>query len=603
MYLTPHDHREYWIVDIEANGLTPDTVWCVCFKNLRTEEEVTLLEYDEIREFINSRPDAVWIGHNIIGYDAPVLNRLVGCRLASVRLVDTFVLSSLYSPSITGGHSLGAWGDRLKLPKGQHSEWDRLSDEMILYCQQDVRVTFELYKRLTARMLSVGFSDRSAGIEHKAWNIIKKQQKNGFAFDVPRAHQLFSELRAIEEELKKKIYEIWPPTLAPVKLCKQAYKNDGSHTSRFEKHRSEYPHVRLLENGQYECLDYVEFNLGSPKQRIEKLLEVGWKPSSFTPKGSPKVDEDSLTAFALSSGREEVTALAKWVVINSRANMIGNWLDLQKDGLIHGNLWLANTLRYRHDKPNTANIPAVRVDKQTGEPLQGIDGLYTYDSRDLWVTRSPVDRSLVGVDAKGIQLRVLAQYLNNPEFTEQVLKGDPHEYNRQLAGIDTRPKAKTFIYAYLLGAGDAKVASIIGGSLRDGRDVKQRFEGNFRGLKPLLGRLKGELQRTGRITLCDGSRVLVPSDHMVLAYLLQGDESRIMKQAGIYADETIRRERLDVLKVGDIHDEWQSDVRNNHIGRFTEVCEQAFSDSGDSFNYSLPIECDHKVGKTWAETH
>ena len=191
--------------------------------------------------------------------------------------------------------------------------------------------------------------------------------------------------------------------------------------------------------------------------------------------------------------------------------------------------WLAGSLRYRHDKPNTANIPAVRI--LGGLPVKGRAGQFTYEARDLWTVRDRSTRSLVGVDAKGIQLRVLAHYLKNEDFTKELLSGDPHEYNRTLAGIETRARAKTFIYAFLLGAGDAKIGEIVGGSSRLGAEVKGRFINNFPGLRELLARLGNELERSGRITLCDGAKVLVPAPHAVLGYLLQGDESRIMKQS------------------------------------------------------------------------
>lgn len=304
------------------------------------------------------------------------------------------------------------------------------------------------------------------------------------------------------------------------------------------------------------------------------------------------------------SGLEEPKLIARWIETNSRANMVNTWMEAYNDdtGCIHGSLWLANTLRYRHSGPNTANIPAVRLDNRDA-PLLAEEGAFTYEARDLWTVRSS-DRQLVGVDAKGIQLRVLAHYLNNPEFTEAVLAGDPHGYNQKIGGFATKPIAKTFIYAFLLGAGDAKTGEIIGGSSRDGREIKKRFIGNFDGLENLLNDLERQVERTGRIILCDGTPLAVDSPHTRLGYLLQGDESRIMKKAAIFTAEEVYKRKLDVIKVGDIHDEWQSDVIKNHVEELTEdVYPSVFARSGEFFRYNLPIECDSKVGMTWAETH
>src|SRR5690606_20477481 len=101
-----------------------------------------------------------------------------------------------------------------------------------------------------------------------------------------------------------------------------------------------------------------------------------------------------------------------------------------------------------------------------------------------------------------------------------------------------------------------------------------------------------------------GTPILVKQPHTRLGYLLQGDESRIMKKAAILTAQQVQRRKLDVIKVGDIHDEWQNDVLVDHVEEFAEdVCPWAFRSSGEFFRYRLPIDCDAKVGLTWAETH
>ena len=157
--------------------------------------------------------------------------------------------------------------------------------------------------------------------------------------------------------------------------------------------------------------------------------------------------------------------------------------------------------------------------------------------------------------------------------------------------------------AFLLGAGDAKIGEVVGGTARDGRQLKRRFIGNFPGLERLLGDLERAVEGTGRINLCDGTPLLVREKHTRLGYLLQGDENRIMKQAAVYIKQMCVREGIDAVKVGDIHDEHQYDVKNEHVERFLEILPAAFKRAGERFNYRVPIDCDAKVGKTWAETH
>lgn len=618
MYLTPNDKK--WACDIEGDLIPSTRVWCFCAVNVKTEEEVSLTSYEEIKEWIDARrsDDCVFIFHNGFGYDAPTLNRIVGTQLTASNLIDTMVMSQHYSPSITGGHGLGAWGERLRYPKGEFNDFSQLSPEMVSYCLRDARLCRRVYLALVKKMNALKFTDIGCEIEHRSWSLIQKQKQNGFHFNIEGAHVLYAKLRTKENEIRDEILTYWPPTLECVKHFKQCRKKDGSYTKGYLDHLEQYERLDETGDGGYDAFAYVSFHVGSPDQRVEKLLELGWEPLEFTPTGNPKPTDKgklvpSLVSFVEQSGRPEPRLIAQWMEVNARANMINTWMEAYDDNTqcIHGSLWLANTLRYKHSAPNTANIPAVRVGKRPilsggfeEYPLFEEEGAYTYEARDLWDTRDRNSRRLVGVDAKGIQLRVLAHYLNNPAFTKAVLDGDPHSYNQEIGGFNTRAVAKTFIYAFLLGAGDAKVGQIIGGSTKDGKDIKSRFINNFPGLQELLLRLEREIERTGRIRLIDGTPIIVSSPHTRLGYLLQGDENRIMKKAAILTAREVARRKLDVIKVGDIHDEWQNDVLLDHVDEFVnDVCPVSFSSSGKFFNYRIPIDCDSKIGLTWAETH
>ena len=618
MYL-PNDVSKYFAIDIEADSLTPTVIHCMAAVNCRTGEELSFTNIEAIRDWVGKRKGegCKFIGHNIIGYDAPNLNRLCGTQLTVSDIIDTMVMSMVYSPSLDGGHALGDWGDRLGLPKGDFSDFSTYTEEMMRYCLLDTRICRQIFLRLVRRMQQAGFTDVGIEIEHRSWQLIKKQQNNGFAFNIKEAHVLYAQLREIEGELQNEIYEYWPAQLLSVGVFQRPYKKDGSRSSNYERHLSRYPRVvESGDKGTYECFDYVYFNIGSPAQRIQKLLELGWTPREFTkpskthPDGQPKATEKgqlvpSLVEFVEASGKQEVRLIASWIEYNSRANMVNTWIEAYNSdtGCIHGSLWLANTLRYRHSNPNSANIPGVRHAKDKSV-LLGKAGIFTYEARNLWGVRDPSRRRLVGVDAKGIQLRVLAHYLNNPEFTDIVINGDPHSYFQALGEFATRDISKTFIYSFFLGAGDAKVGTIIGGTASDGGSIKRRFVNSTPGLKSLLANLKGQVERTGRIKLCDGTPVIVDRPHTVLAYLLQGDESRIMKKAAIEIDREVRRRKLDVLKVGDIHDEFQFDCLARHSQELGhDVCPLSFGAAGRFFDYRVGIECEPKFGLTWAETH
>src|SRR5690606_2403362 len=203
---------------------------------------------------------------------------------------------------------------------------------------------------------------------------------------------------------------------------------------------------------------------------------------------------------------------------------------------------------------NTANIPAVRLDKD-GNPILAEAGYYTYEARDLWTARP--GRVLVGTDASGLELRMLAHYLNRPAFTKQVLEGDPHQYNADIVGI-TRPQAKTILYAIMYGAGDVKIARTLGLPVQTRTSKGRTWQVSPEGAKiknMFLDRLgNGELieqcqeeQSRGRIELVDGSQIVCPSTLGALNSKLQGSGARIMGLSTVLADREIKRVGWDVI--------------------------------------------------------
>lgn len=596
-------HNTY-VIDIETDDLDATKIWVMCYENLKTGEKGALTNDKDIRRWFEERPDGIFVGHNILKFDGPALSRLLGVQLSVKNCIDTLVLSTLYSPSISGGHSLDAWGQRLGVHKQEFSDWSGLTDAMIEYCHQDVTVTVNLFRKLVQTLSNIGFSELSIWIQHRSTVILERQRKNGFYFDGKRALTLYQELRDKGSGLEDEIRKAFPATPSLV-ATRNMYTKDGRYTSIYVKDCERYSIVESSDgSGTYQAFEDVEFNLGSPKQRVEKLLELGWEPEEFTEKGTPQPFKggevsDSLARFLEEHDVPEVKLIAQWMTVNGRANMINTWLDNWNEdtGCIHGKLFVADTLRFRHQAPNTANIPAVRTTKQ-GSILYAEEGYYTYEARDLWTARP--GRVLVGTDASGLELRMLAHYLGRPDFTKQVVEGDPHQYNADTVGV-TRPQAKTLIYAIMYGAGPPKIARTLGVLVKEGARIRNMFLEKL-GLKELIEECQYE-QKTGRVSLCDGSQVVCPSPHAALNYKLQGSGARCMSYGSFNLEVSIGRMGLDSLKVGDIHDEWQYDVHPDNAETHATASVQAIRDVGEQLNLNVPLDGEAKIGKTWAETH
>lgn len=445
-YLSKENTQDYWGLDIETDSLTPTVIWCCCVRNLETEEEITFFNKEVFNAWVKD-VNPIFIGHNILGFDIPALGRLWG--LDSSRFldnsIDTLVLSYLYSPALEipeelvrqnqelgekkGPHGLEAWGFRLKYPKGDYSDWSQLTPEMVEYCRQDVRLTLRVYEALKIKMLKLGYSELSCKIEHDVKVIIEEQISNGCYFDEARAKEFRDFLLRRQADLSESIRGLFPKRREKVAEYTFRRRKDGSPTASYETHRDKYSDVvHIIKDGVewYECYELVPFNLGSPQQRLQRLLELGWEPVTFTPKGNPKVDEDALLAFAEASGRQEVKALAEWLVVTARLSMLaGNpktgslgWLGYSRNGRIHGKVFScgAASRRMTHNSPNTANPPSVKKAK------------YGKEMRSLWGVEPGRGLCMIGYDAKGLETECFKHWLNSPA-ANKILDGDIHTDN------------------------------------------------------------------------------------------------------------------------------------------------------------------------------
>jgi hypothetical protein len=283
-YLTADEN--YWACDIEADNLLDKatTIHCCCVENILSGEKRSFTDATEFNSWLTK--DRVLVGHNFIGYDLVMLNRHWGSGISIQRVVDTFVLSSFTILFCLADILSGLGDNRLKFPKDEYNDFSRLSPEMVEYCSRDTSLTARLYRRLTERMLSVGFTEDGCEIESLAWNIIQnKQRRHGFPFDERKAHELYANIRQREASLKEEIYRRFPPRLLVVGEYAKSFKADGQPTALYQRHLEQYPRLELREDGGYRAYDYVPFNLGSPQQRIAKLLELGWTPSRTDTKG------------------------------------------------------------------------------------------------------------------------------------------------------------------------------------------------------------------------------------------------------------------------------------------------------------------------------
>tara|TARA_R110000772_G_scaffold184459_4_gene295471 strand:+ start:464 stop:1492 length:1029 start_codon:yes stop_codon:yes gene_type:complete len=341
-----------------------------------------------------------------------------------------------------------------------------------------------------------------------------------------------------------------------------------------------------------------------PQVKKYLLESAGWVPTEWNYKDgqrtSPKLTEDSYDSITGSIG----SSIKDRFLYNHRKSQISGWLErVRDDGRItaSANTCGTNTGRFRHS--GVVNVPKAKDYVFLGPQMRS---LFTCSE----------GRKFIGHDACGVQLRMLAHYMNDDEFTKAVVNGkeadgtDIHTLNQKLAGLPTRDAAKTFIYAFLFGAGNDKIGSIIGGTAEDGAAIKRRFLKGLPALAKLIKNVK-RASKKGYLKGLDGRKVWMRrekgtnkiQEHKALNTLLQSAEAVVMKESMVVLDSAVTARGIDVWKVLDMHDEAQADVLVEDIELYSELAADSLVQSGINLNMRVPLAADVKVGNNWKETH
>jgi len=573
------------VIDIETNGLKPDKIWCIAAKPLG--EAVVSFGPNKIKEGIDylNKADSL-IGHNIIGFDIPVISKLHGVDLSKTKVIkDTLVMSRLFNPVRENGHGLKTWGYRVNILKKDHDEWDRFSKEMLERCKTDVLINEKTYQYLLEE--GEDFDEESLKLEHEIAPILKEQEDTGFLFNEKEALLLVASLKERMFKVEKEVQKVFKPKMVDVKLVTPKLKKDGT-LSKSGLTSYEYAEIKATNfMNPFMRQKLQPFNLGSRKQIGEYLTDFGWKPNRFTPTGQPIVDESSLVKV---KNIPEAMLIAEFLLLQKRIAQIDSWITaVDDDSRVHGFVIPTGTItgRMAHRAPNMAQVPSV-------------SSTYGKECRACWIVKDGY--KLVGVDASGLELRMLAHYMDNKEYTNEVTKGDIHTTNQKLAGLKSRDKAKTFIYALCYGAGDQKLSTILGGNTKDARRIREHFLDNLPSFRKLKNRV-GKAAKRGYLKGLDGRKIFIRNDYAALNSLLQGGGAILMKRALAMLNSLIKLQTLDAHFVANIHDEWQIEVREDLADFVGQLAVDCIQTAGNYYKLRCPMDGEYKIGDSWSDTH
>ncbi len=605
------------VYDIETDGFDATKVWCLVAHNLDTGSTYKFSDYDNS---IPSMDDGcvmlnnaeVLIGHNIIGFDNLVMEKLYGLKLNEKKIYDTWIMSQVLQYKRPHKHGLKGWGEHLSNSKIEFDEWDNYSKEMLRYCVQDVKLNADVfnhlmveYKKIAAKRPAI---KEGLLIEHDTAKFNARVKTRGWNFDVVKAKK---NLKAMNVRMLE-IENILHPQLGTHKVYIDKvekfpkFKKNGDYTavtarllSDFYNKEIKTTDIHVHAAGEpFQRFTVEQITLGSMELVKEWLLTIGWKPDEYNRKKvgrewvtvGPKITDTSLEKLG-----DLGKMISEYYTLRNRSSVIKGWLEALSDGRIHGNMWTIGTQTFRCRHEVIVNLP-------------GVNAPWGKELRELFI---PDDNwKVVGADSSGNQLRGLCHYVGNDEFTNEVIYGDQHQRNADALGC-SRPIAKNYLYAYLFGAGDAKLGSILTGkpNANAGKKSREDFAKGIKGLAELKNRL-GDVWRStqyatgeGWFPGLDGRPVFVSGEYQALNYLLQTAEGITCKSALSYAMNKIDEEGLRAEPRLFYHDEIAYVAHPDDADRVGEILQESFKEGPKMFGVTCMEGGDYVIGSSYADVH
>lgn len=626
------------IGDLEANGLldTVTKIWCGVFKDLDTGKVYTFTP-DTIKE-LPTFLDGVstLIMHNGIGYDLPLLRKILGYTYKG-EMVDTLVMSRLLDPKRLvppncpnrniGPHSVEAWGYRVGRSKPEHEDWTQFSPEMLHRCSEDVEIQTSIYKELL-REASKGDWSQAFKLNFRLFHYLQKQEEYGWLFDQDYARQNIHTLERWIEKIDSVLAHYLPFVVevqeqkvkGEYKYVSKPFLKSGKPSASLERwyedgstNPESSPHSVA---GPFSRISFRRTDLDKPTEVKQFLLDAGWEPLEWNTndegeRTSPKLSKDDpFDGIESAVGR----LVARRVQCRQRKSIIEGLLQIVRpDGRIASVVNnLAVTGRATHR--GIVNIP--KATSFFGKQMRKM-----FICRDGYV--------LVGTDSDQCQLRMLGGRMNNAEYIAALVNGDKslrtdvHSLTEKVGDLESRDIAKNTMYCLLFGGGDAKLAKTAKKPLGSGGDLRKRLYVGFAGLGELMENLTNEWRSSakrkfdprwnryeyydGCITGLDGRPIKVPSEHMLLVYLLQSDEAIMMAAAYVYFH--FRMEKLgyeygeDYGVVCWYHDEFTVECKKEIADIVAREAENSIVWAGAYFKIPCPHVGDAKIGTNWYEIH
>jgi hypothetical protein len=537
--------------------------------------------------------------------------------------------------------------------------WGEWNQDMEDYGIQDVEVLERLYGQMLNEAIATSYPEAPLIVEHRIQEIMSIQESNGIYFFMDRAEKLLNELTPVQQKITAECTSAFPARFRPEGTYYLADARTEFNSIPWESIGSEMENLvfDMLSQGNikdvvpkiaipkrtlrfkdptrptrtagspYTPIYFDTFNPSSRQQVATRLLENGWTPDEFTPTGAPSVNDDTLVRAS------EIIPIAKPIsdlfMINKRLSQLATgdeaWIKAVKpDGMIRHNVnpCGAVTGRATHRGPNLGQVPKVVKKKRVlgdGKKEEyvawGREGGWGPDCRALFGPKP--GWKMVGSDLSGIELRCLSHYMakfDNGAYAKALLEGDIHTTNQLAAGLKDRDQSKTFIYAFLYGAGDEKIGSIVASTAsiseqkKIGAELKTKFLKGLPALNAVLKDVKKQVKSQGYLVGLDGRRLHCRAQHSALNTLLQSAGAIISKYWLLQIDDDMydagyQNEWVDWAQMLWVHDETQMAARPEIAEHVAQIAVTAARKAGETLNFNMPVDAEYKIGENWQECH
>ena len=606
--------------DIETDGLDATKIWCLVIQDIDTGR---IMKYSDnlIRSYNGDirmglqllQHAKLLVAHNGIGFDALIIKRLYDIDLYDGdRFFDTWIASQVLNYRRPHKHGLAGWGEHLKYRKGDFDDWSGFTERMMEYCVRDVRLNTRIFNILMEELHMLGAKQP----------LIREGLKNematakfdaycryyGWSFDKDKALNLLDKIKSRMNIIEKVIEPKLPAVTRFIDKQPKTPKftKKGYYTAATARMLGEYLNIDVKPENTKLWSAGREFqrkitkpaNMGNLEQVKQYLYSIGWEPDDWKMerlgrefiKKTPK-----LTATSLEKVGEHGILINEWTTLRSRRGVVEGWVENLKNNRLHGNLWVVGTPTFRCRHEVIANLPAANA--KLGKEIRE---LLTAEPR----------RRIVGADSSGNQFRSLAHYAKDDNLTNQIMSGDIHQYNADIIDTDRRT-AKTWIYAFLFGAGATKLGKVLTGvgNIKRGKESVEAYGNAIPGLKALKTKLVSIWNKTdaqsnveGYIPGLDGRKVYVPQDYQTLNYLLQSCEAITTKSAVAYQMNKIKEEKLDAQPRLYYHDEVVWSAADEDADRVLEILIESFAEGPKKMGVTI-MAGEGTIGNTYAEVH